>query len=92
MKSYNQVVLIKLMKIVSFSFVILMSLGFINIITAIENESSDTIKEEEIELQFNSSKINLLFNQNERSYSFLLFAFVLGAFWNYKRILRIGII
>jgi len=93
MKSYKQKFLITLMKIISISFVLLMSLFFIQIISSSNSNGGKPLTDEEIEEKLNSSIIKIFRNpdQNERSYSFHGFVFVLGAFWNSK-ILKVGII
>ncbi len=92
MKSYKKHVLITLMKCLSICFVLFMSFGFLSLIETKEIEPGEVLTDEELELQYKSSFTDFFNNIYQRSFTFHFFVFVLGAFWNVKKILRIGII
>jgi len=92
MKSYKHQFLINIMKALSISLVLLMSLGFLSIMTCKEANGEPPMTSEEIELQYKSTYTDLFFNLYQRSYMFYPFVFVLGAFWSRIKIVKIGIL
>jgi len=92
MKSYKQKVLIPLMRVLSICVVLLMSLGFINIMSCKESNSERPYTDEEIEYQLKYTYTDFVFNLYQRSFMFYPFVFVLGAFWSRKKMVKSGII
>ena len=93
MKSYKHKVLINTVRVISIIFVLLMSLGFIKIMSCSEFDGEHTLTEEEINLQYKLTYTDFFFNLYQRSsYMFYPFVFLLGAFWSRKKIIKTGIL
>jgi len=92
MKSYKHQVLIHTIKAISIAFVLLMSIGFINIMSCKETDGARRLNDEELELQYQYTYTNFIFNLFERSFLFYPFVFVLGGFWSRKKMLKAGIL
>lgn len=92
MKSYKKSVLISLMRAISLAFVLIMSLGFINIMSCQDTNDEGPLSVAEMDFQYKSTYTDLLFNLYERTFMFYPFVFVLGAFWSRKKMIKSGII
>lgn len=90
--SVNKCMMINLMKCIYISFVVFMVTRFINVMEMeTSNEIIDNAEEingqENIELLGESAESSCL-----GSYTFHIMVFVIGAFWNAKKILKIGLL
>ncbi len=91
MKSYKKQVLITCMRVFALAFVLIMSLGFINIMSCKETNGQQEYTNEEPDKQVKVIPLtDYIFNMRNRSFTYYSFVFVLGAFWNIKKLIRTG--
>ena len=89
MKSFNKCSMINLMKFIYLLFVVFMISRFFNVMDMEkQNFPNDTFSN----ITTKSFSDELLEQIRDFPYTFHIFTFVIGAFWNAKKILKIGLL